>query len=161
MNNGQDPTDDPERRECGKSFQVEDKQEEFVSPGISVRECDDRTVIEGHDRTGMNLPSTDYIPDKEEMEAKFRSRIPDPVNHPDHYNDRIYKGEKIEAIDLIEIYIQNEKNPAVAYNMSNVLKYLLRFRTKGKDLEDSRKAMWYLKRMIMHVGLEFTSPDGG
>ena len=101
------------------------------------------------------------FPDKEKMEAKFRSRIPDLVNSPSHYNDRIYKGEKIEAIDLIEIFIQNEKNPAGAYNMSNVLKYFLRFRTKGKDLEDSRKAMWYLKRMIMHVGLEYTSPDGG
>ena len=75
----------------------------------------------------------------------------DPVNHPDHYNDRMYKGEKIEAIDLIEIFIQNEKNPKVAYNMSNILKYLLRFRTKDKPIQDVKKGEWYFKRMLLKL----------
>ena len=78
----------------------------------------------------------------------------DMVNSPSHYNNRTYRGELIEAIDLIEIFIQGETNPAVAYNVSNVLKYLLRFRTKGKSYEDLKKAKWYLERAINHVGEE-------
>ncbi len=70
----------------------------------------------------------------------------DAVNHPSHYTDR-----KMEAIEIIELIIETEKNPKVSYNMSNVLKYLLRFRSKGKAIEDLRKAQWYLNRMIKHV----------
>jgi len=77
----------------------------------------------------------------------------DPINHPSHYCNR-----SMEAIDIIEMCISIEKNPMVAYNMSNVLKYLLRFRDKGKDLEDLQKARWYLNRMIDKVGEE-VSPD--
>jgi len=71
---------------------------------------------------------------------------PDPVNHPSHYCNR-----SMEAIDIIEMIIEVEKNPKVAYNMSNVLKYMLRFRDKGKDVEDLKKAQWYLTRMIEKV----------
>ena len=70
----------------------------------------------------------------------------DDVNHPPHYNNR-----RMEAIDIIELIIEVEKNPKVAYNMSNVLKYLLRFRDKGTPVKDLRKAVWYLERMIQKV----------
>ena len=67
----------------------------------------------------------------------------DIVNHPVHYCNR-----DMEAIDIIEMIIEIEPNPKVAYNMSNVLKYLLRFRSKGKPVHDLSKAVWYLNRMI-------------
>lgn len=73
--------------------------------------------------------------------------VNDSVNHPSHYTNR-----KMEAIDIIEMIIETEKNSKVAYNMSNVLKYLLRFRDKGKPIEDLKKAQWYLNRMIEKVG---------
>jgi hypothetical protein len=72
--------------------------------------------------------------------------IPEDVNHPPHYNNRL-----MEAIDIIEMIIEIEKNPKVAYNMSNVLKYLLRFRDKGTPVKDLNKAVWYLNRMIRKV----------
>lgn len=68
------------------------------------------------------------------------------VDHPPHYNNR-----KMEAIDIIEMIIEIEKNPKVAYNMSNVLKYLLRFRDKGTAVRDLQKAGWYLQRMIEKI----------
>lgn len=71
------------------------------------------------------------------------------VDHPPHYNNR-----RMEAIDIIELIIEIEKNPKVAYNMSNVLKYLLRFRDKGTPLKDLRKARWYLNRMTEKVEQE-------
>ena len=74
----------------------------------------------------------------------------DKINHPSHYKNRI-----MEAIDIIEMIIEIEKNPKVAYNMSNVLKYILRFRDKGKPLQDLHKAKWYLNRMIDKIEDEF------
>lgn len=68
------------------------------------------------------------------------------VNHPLHYVNR-----KMEAIDIIEMIIEIEPNSKVSYNMSNVLKYLLRFRDKGNPVKDLEKATWYLNRMIKHV----------
>jgi len=68
------------------------------------------------------------------------------VNHPKHYLDR-----KMEAIDIIEMIIEVEKNPKVAYNLSNAIKYLLRFRSKNEPIQDLEKAIWYLNRMIKHV----------
>jgi len=70
----------------------------------------------------------------------------DTVNHPPHYTNR-----KMEAIDIIEMIIEIEPNNKVAYAMSNVLKYLLRFRSKGNTIEDVKKARWYLDRMIKHL----------
>lgn len=71
------------------------------------------------------------------------------VDHPPHYTNR-----KMEAIDIIEMVIEVEKNPKVAYNLSNVLKYILRFRDKGRPVEDLEKAMWYLNRVKEHVKKE-------
>lgn len=73
----------------------------------------------------------------------------DPVHHPRHYNNR-----RMEAIDIIELIIEIEKDPKVAYNMSNVIKYLLRFRDKGTPVQDLKKAQWYLQRMLEHVSKE-------
>jgi hypothetical protein len=73
----------------------------------------------------------------------------DTVNHPPHY-----KSRAMEAIDIIEMIIETEKNPKVSYNLSNVLKYILRFRDKGKPEEDLKKAQWYLARALKHVSEE-------
>lgn len=70
----------------------------------------------------------------------------DMVNSPKHYCNR-----RMEAIDIIELIIEIEWDPKVAYNMSNVIKYLLRFRDKGTPVQDLKKARWYLDRMIQHV----------
>jgi len=61
------------------------------------------------------------------MSGMFREA--DPVNHPSHYCNR-----SMEAIDIIEMIIEVEKNPKV-----------------GKDVEDLKKAQWYLNRMIQKV----------
>lgn len=90
--------------------------------------------------------------DMGEMGANFGKSVAEEiekdivVDHPPHYNNR-----KMEAIDIIEMIIEIEKNPKVAYNMSNVLKYLLRFRDKGTAVRDLQKAGWYLQRMIEKI----------
>lgn len=62
------------------------------------------------------------------------------VNHPEHYN----KG-KIEVIDAIEDW-------GLDFNAGNVVKYIARYRYKSDQIEDLKKARWYLDRLI--EGLE-------
>lgn len=57
------------------------------------------------------------------------------VEHPVHYN----KG--IETIDYIESWEMN-------FNRGNIIKYVTRSPYKGKELEDLKKARFYLDREI-------------
>jgi hypothetical protein len=68
------------------------------------------------------------------------------VNHPSHYNQG-----KIEVIDAIEDW-------CLDFNEGNVVKYLARSRHKGKRLEDLKKALWYLTRLIDN---EISAKNGG
>lgn len=65
----------------------------------------------------------------------------DNVNHPSHYTDG-----NIEVIDFIE-----DKN--FNYHRGNVIKYVSRAGKKdpGKELEDLKKARWYLDREIQRL----------
>lgn len=61
----------------------------------------------------------------------------DMVSHPPHY-----RGPKgIECIDVVE---------AMTFNLGNSVKYVWRvaFGGKGNDIEDLRKAIWYIEREI-------------
>lgn len=60
----------------------------------------------------------------------------DLVNHPPHYT----KGG-IEVIEFIEAW-------QLDFHRGNVVKYVARAAHKGSELEDLRKAQWYLNRAI-------------
>lgn len=64
----------------------------------------------------------------------------DPVNSPEHYNKL-----DVEAIDLIEMSMTS--NEFLGYLKGNVLKYIIRYRHKGKAAEDLGKCLWYLTRL--------------
>lgn len=59
----------------------------------------------------------------------------DMVNHPQHYQ------HGIEPIDYIESHNLN-------FNLGNVIKYVSRAPFKGTELQDLKKAKWYLEREI-------------
>lgn len=61
------------------------------------------------------------------------------VDHPAHYNT----GE-IEVIDAIEDW-------SLGFHEGNVVKYVARARHKGRELEDLKKARWYLDRAIANL----------
>jgi hypothetical protein len=63
----------------------------------------------------------------------------DNVNHPPHY-----KTGGIETIDFIEA-------KELGYHLGNVIKYVTRAKHKGAELEDLKKAQWYLERAIMKL----------
>lgn len=60
----------------------------------------------------------------------------DPINHPPHYT-----FGKIEVIDVIEDW-------GLSFHLAQVVKYVARAKHKGKELEDLRKAKWFLDRLI-------------
>lgn len=59
----------------------------------------------------------------------------DMVNHPQHYQ------HGIEPIDYIESHNLN-------FNLGNVIKYVSRAHYKGTEVQDLKKAKWYLEREI-------------
>lgn len=58
------------------------------------------------------------------------------VENPKHYNQH---SKGIECIDVIEDY---------PFNIGNAIKYLWRCGLKGDEIEDLKKAEWYIKREI-------------
>jgi hypothetical protein len=80
----------------------------------------------------MGVPIEDYAKEHGEVVGV----APDPVNHPAHYTTG-----GIETIDFIEA-------KKLGYNLGNVVKYITRSGLKGNQLEDLRKAQWYLSREI-------------
>ena len=64
----------------------------------------------------------------------------DMVNHPPHY-----KVDDIECIDAIRA---STREGYEFYLQGVIIKYLWRYRYKGKPVEDLKKAEWYLNKLI-------------
>lgn len=62
----------------------------------------------------------------------------DPVNHPPHYT------QGIECIDYIESH-------SLGFHEANIVKYVTRARHKVNELEDLKKAKFYLERRIAQL----------
>jgi hypothetical protein len=67
----------------------------------------------------------------------------DYVNSPPHYNSTI------ECIDAMEAMTEGAAvNTHAAYCWQSAFKYLWRWPYKKKPVEDLRKCIWYLERLI-------------
>lgn len=60
------------------------------------------------------------------------------VNHPSHYN-----AGNLEVIDVIEDW-------NLGFSLGNAIKYIARAEHKGTQIQDLKKAAWYLNREIAH-----------
>ncbi len=63
----------------------------------------------------------------------------DAVNHPKHYNSH---PSGIECIDVVE---------HLPFNVGNAIKYLWRADHKGAQIDDLKKARWYIDREIARL----------
>lgn len=67
--------------------------------------------------------------------------MPEAVNHPAHYT-----FGTIEVIDAIEgLGLDSD------FCLGNVLKYIARAKHKGREIEDLKKAQFYLARKIKNL----------
>lgn len=97
-------------------------------------------VLKGTDHNGEHVEETIVVPtDGTEVtsETAFQS-IGDPVEHPPHYT-----MGPVEVIDALESFF-----PGVDFHKANAIKYLARAGHKGDELEDLKKARWYVDRAI-------------
>ena len=62
----------------------------------------------------------------------------DSVNHPEHYN----RVPGIECIDVVRHF---------NFNHGNAIKYIWRAGAKGDEIEDLRKAIWYIEDEIKRI----------
>jgi hypothetical protein len=63
----------------------------------------------------------------------------DIVNHPKHYT----KHESgVECIQITEYF---------NFNKGNAIKYIWRSSEKGNEIEDLKKALWYIQREILRL----------
>lgn len=60
----------------------------------------------------------------------------DPVERPAHYS-----FGRFEVIDVIEDW-------GLGFHLGNVVKYVARAPHKGEEVQDLKKALWYLQRHI-------------
>jgi hypothetical protein len=63
----------------------------------------------------------------------------DRVNHPPHYNGH---PSGVECIQVVEW---------MTFNLGNAVKYIWRADLKGNQIEDLKKARWYLDREIERI----------
>lgn len=62
----------------------------------------------------------------------------DSVSHPPHY----VTSSGLEAIDVIEAFFDRD------FHLGNAFKYIARAGKKNDEIEDLRKAVWYILRRI-------------
>lgn len=68
----------------------------------------------------------------------------DSVNHPAHYTNgpKCFCGRQIECIDVTE---------RMSFSRGNAVKYLWRAGKKDDEIQDLRKAHWYVSREIKRL----------
>lgn len=79
------------------------------------------------------------------MSEGIASKVFDPeddiVNHPSHY--------ETDGIECIDAMIASQGKASVEeYCINNAFKYIWRSKHKGSEIEDIKKAIWYLNKFI-------------
>ncbi len=69
------------------------------------------------------------------------------VSHPEHYQGVC----GLEAIEVMRNFLPKYQNSHVSYLIGNVIKYVLRAPSKGKEMEDLMKAREYLDLAIKEL----------
>jgi hypothetical protein len=80
-------------------------------------------------------PGKEYLNPPPTIKFEY-SEEEDPVNKPEHY-----QYSPIQPVDVIDAW-------ELDFYLGSVIKYIARFKKKGKPLEDLRKAKFYLDKKI-------------
>lgn len=94
----------------------------------------------------LSLLLKDLVPFEEE-EITDVEVVSDNVNHPEHYTKH---PSGVECIDITEHYCFTIGN-AIKYLWRAGLKQDLGISAKDKEIEDLKKAIWYINRRIKQL----------
>ena len=73
---------------------------------------------------------------------EFMNTVKEMVDHPLHY--QFGENNQYEAIKVIEAW-------DLDFHLGNTVKYISRAGKKDKELQDLKKALWYLERKIKNL----------
>ena len=126
---------------CIKSVCINDNPNEVAYDKGKIYISEEDGCITDNDKNINHKWHDDWI-------LEFFIRITDTsesqkemINHPQHY-----KNNKYEAIDvMLDIF---GKDKTAAFCELNAFKYLWRANNKGTDIQDKKKAIWYLNKYI-------------
>lgn len=90
-----------------------------------------KMALGGHCSCGQFFPRLTM-----KLEDMKTLAVKETVNHPNHYN-----VGGIEVIDFIESW-------NLGFSLGNAIKYIARAPYKNNELEDLKKAKWYINREI-------------
>ena len=110
-----------------KVISVEKKEVKCIIYGVDNEESEDIAVF---DFEHVSRYGSNYNAEQPKSEA---------VNHPNHYN-----VGGIEVIDFIESW-------NLGFSLGNAIKYIARAPYKNDELEDLKKARWYIDREIQRL----------
>ena len=133
---------------CREKFEIEHPDDVYSDY------CPDKYGYAGEpkycDPSGREKCEECWDREVEEMEEKEVKN--DNVNHPSHYTS----GD-IECIDAIKASMTPEEFRGFLKGSS--MKYIWRYRQKGKPVEDLKKAEWYHRKLIEEVEVEVKSNE--
>mgnify|MGYP000213904390 CR=1 FL=1 len=72
-------------------------------------------------------------------------QVVDMVNHPPHYT-----AGKVECIEALEAAAVGDTDPFGCYLRLQAIKYLWRCGKKWSDVEDLKKAVFYINRLVAY-----------
>lgn len=68
------------------------------------------------------------------------------VNHPSHYQSK----SGLEVIDVIDAFTDGLKGGA-SFDAGNMIKYACRWHSKGAEVQDLKKVIWYAEHLIGRI----------
>ena len=135
---------------CKKDFYIEDIQ--FAKKGDHVILMPDNSTVVNTNGNQRVTCMPQIVEDEEFFTPTFECTEPDMVNSPPHYS---WLKEKcgLEVIDITR---------HLDFDLGNAIKYILRAGHKQdasltdnqKEIEDLKKAIWYIKDRIKQLGGE-------
>lgn len=132
--------------ECVKNVYYSDA---VIASVGEVVEINDNSLC--NPRTGTKLDNTTYISNM--IKAKILVPVNEPeqdkVNHPSHYT---WLKEKcgIEVIDITR-HLDFDRGNAIKYLLRSGYKIEEGYTAKEKEIEDLKKAIWYINDRIKYL----------
>ena len=129
----------------------EDDSKSVYLRNPSIQESIDDALKENYIKTPKGYIKKDENLVDQEIQKENDSLKSDAVNQPSHYTS----GD-IEVIEYIEqqakvMYDSGTVPPEVIPHICNAIKYISRFQSKGKPVEDLNKSIYYINRAIKNI----------
>ena len=135
---------------------IKDKRSFVESYCSSVERCvEDECCLMGkiwRHYSDDAVPCLDFVDaDEDELDRAIKliidGKSEDPVERPSHYTNGA-----VECIDAIKASMTPTEY--VGFLKGQIIKYVWRYKLKGKPLEDLKKARYYLERLIAATDCE-------